>query len=143
MTQVTADTATQRDATYALARHAVTLPYQALPPEVVELTKQCILDTLGVIIGASTLTPEARIVVDYVRGLGGKKESTILGFGGRAPAPWAAFANGSLGHMLDYDDLGAGGHPSVTTIPVAFAVAEMLGGVSPGACPEPAEGPGV
>ena len=130
MTQVTPDTATERDATYALARHAVTLPYEALPPAVVELTKRCILDTLGVIIGASSLTPEARIVVDYVRELGGKKESTILGFGGRAPAPWAAFANGSLGHMLDYDDLGAGGHPSVTTVPVAFAVAEMVGGVS-------------
>ncbi len=116
-------------ATRRLARHAATLRYEALPPAVVELTKQCVLDTLGVTIGASSLSPEARIVVDYVRDLGGKPESTVLGFGGKAPAPWAVFANGSLGHMLDYDDLG-GGHVSITTVPVALALAEKLGGVS-------------
>ena len=55
------------------------------------------LDTLGVCIGASTLASEAPIVADYVRELGGKPESSVLGFGGKAPAPWAAFVNGSLG----------------------------------------------
>src|SRR4030095_3040643 len=63
-------------------------------------------------------------------GVGGAWESTILGWGGRAPAPWAAFVNGSLGHMLDYDDLGESGHPGIVTIPVAFAVGERLAGVS-------------
>jgi 2-methylcitrate dehydratase PrpD len=116
-------------ATRRLARHAATLRYEALPPAVVELTKQCVLDTLGVTIGASSLAPEAKIVADYVRDLGGKPESTVLGFGGKAPAPWAVFANGSLGHMLDYDDLG-GGHVSITTVPVALALAEKRGGVS-------------
>ena len=118
-----------RDATRKLARHAATLSYGALPPAVIELTKQCVLDTLGVTIGASGLSPEAKIVADYVRDLGGKPESTVLGFGGKAPAPWAVFANGSLGHMLDYDDLG-GGHVSIATVPVALALAEKLGGVS-------------
>ena len=87
------------------------------------------LDTLGVTIGASSLSPEAKIVADYVHDLGGKPESTILGFGGKAPAPWAVFVNGSLGHMLDYDDLG-GGHVSIVTVPVAFALAEKCGGMS-------------
>jgi 2-methylcitrate dehydratase PrpD len=94
------------------------------------MLKQCVLDTLGVTLGASTLAPEARLVADYVKDLGGKPESTILGFGGKAPAAWAAFVNGSLGHMLDYDDLGESGHPGIVTIPVALAVAERLGGVS-------------
>ena len=88
------------------------------------------LDTLGVAIGASGLAPEARWVADYVTEMGGKPEATLLGFGGKAPAPWAAFVNGSLGHMLDYDDVGAGGHVSIATVPVAFAIAEKLGGVS-------------
>jgi len=118
-----------KDATRKLARHAATLSYGALPPAVVELTKQCVLDTVGVTLGASGLSPEAKIVADYVNDLGGKPESTVLGFGGKAPAPWAVFANGSLGHMLDYDDLG-GGHVSIATVPVALAVAEKLGGVS-------------
>jgi 2-methylcitrate dehydratase PrpD len=96
---------------------------------VVELTKQCILDTLGVMIGASGLDPAARTVFDLVAEMGGAAESSILGFGGKAPAPWAAFVNGSLGHMLDYDDAG-GGHPGIATVPVAFATAEKRGGVS-------------
>jgi 2-methylcitrate dehydratase PrpD len=60
----------------------------------------------------------------------GKPESTILGFGGRAPAPWAAFVNGSLGHMLDYDDIAPGGHPSITTVLCGLAAAEKYGPIS-------------
>ena len=116
--------------TRKLARHAASLRYEALPSALVELTKQCVLDTLGVSIGASTLAPEAAILADYAREQGGRPEATLLGFGGKAPASWAAFLNGSLGHMLDYDDLGESGHPSVVTIPVALAIAEKMGGVS-------------
>jgi len=116
--------------TRTLARHAATLEFDALPSALVEMLKQCVLDTLGVAIGASTLAPEAAVLAEYVNDLGGKPEATLLGFGGKAPAPWTAFVNGSLGHMLDYDDLGESGHPSIVTIPVALAVAEKLGGVS-------------
>jgi 2-methylcitrate dehydratase PrpD len=116
-----------KNATRKLARHAATLKYNALPPELVDLTKQCVLDTLGVSIGASTLAPEGRIISEYVIDLGGKPETTILGFGGKAPAPWAVFVNGSLGHMLDYDDVGEGGHVSISTVPVAFGIAEKNG----------------
>jgi 2-methylcitrate dehydratase PrpD len=120
----------ERSPTTRFAEHAAKLRYEDLPPALVELVKQCVLDTLGVSIAATTLAPEAQIVHDYVRELGGNPVATIWGFGGRAPAPWAVFVNGSLGHMVDYDDVGAGGHVSIVTIPVAFAVAEELGGVS-------------
>src|SRR5262245_24233769 len=117
------------DVTRRLARHAASLEYEALPSALVDLVKQCVLDTLGVSIGASTLAPEAAILAEYVRDLGGKPEATLLGFGGKAPAQAAALLNGSLGHMLDYDDLGESGHPAIVTIPVALAVAEKMGGV--------------
>jgi 2-methylcitrate dehydratase PrpD len=117
-------------ATKRLAGYTDTLHYDMLPPELVHLVKQCVLDTLGVSIAASTLAPEARIVADYVQDLGGKGVASIWGFSRKAPAPWAAFANGSLGHMVDYDDVGAGGHVSIATIPVAFALAEQHGNVS-------------
>jgi 2-methylcitrate dehydratase PrpD len=119
-----------RGTTQALAAHASGLSYEALPPALVDLIKQCVLDTLGVIVGASGIAEEGRIVADYVRELGGKPESTLLGFGGKVPAPWAVFVNGSLGHMLDYDDVGIGGHVSICTLPPALALAERLGGVS-------------
>lgn len=120
---------TGQNATRNLARYAASLKYEALPPALVELMKQCVLDTLGVSIGASGMAPEGRIAYEYVREMGGRPESTIFGFGGKAPAAWAAFVNGGLGHMLDYDDIG-GGHVSIATIPVAFALGEKVGGLS-------------
>jgi len=117
-------------ATRKLARHAATLRYESLPANLIQRTKQCVLDTLGVTIAASTLAPEGKIVADYVADLGGKPESTILGFGGKAPASWAAFVNGGLSHMLDFDDIGSGGHVSSATVPVACVLAEKRGVVS-------------
>jgi 2-methylcitrate dehydratase PrpD len=127
--QATNVTVGQEDSSAVLARHAVGLKYSQIPPEVVKLTKQCVLDILGVIIGATRLAPESKIVYDFVRDQGAGKEATLLGFGGKSSLAWAAFFNGALGHMLDYDDLGGGGHESVTTVPVGFAVAEKLGKV--------------
>ena len=123
---VSAEAATGKDASRKLARHAATLRYEAIPGELLELTKQCVLDTLGVAIGASGVNEEATLVHEYVRDLGGREEATLWGFGGKAPAPWAAMVNGSLGHMLDYDDVSDGGHVSISTIPPGFAIAEKL-----------------
>ena len=58
--------------TRALAGHAAHLAYDALPQPLVDRIKQCVLDTLGVSIGASALAEDANIVVDYVSELGGK-----------------------------------------------------------------------
>jgi 2-methylcitrate dehydratase PrpD len=117
-------------ATRRFAQHVESLRYEDLPQDLITLLKQCVLDTLGVSIAASTLAPEAQIVRDYVREMGGRPAATVWGYGDNAPAPWAVFVNGSLGHMVDYDDVGAGGHVSIVTIPVAFAVAEQLGALS-------------
>src|SRR5262245_54678208 len=51
-----------RGATRQLAGLAANLRYETLPTALVELIKQCVLDTLGVIIGASGIAPEGRIV---------------------------------------------------------------------------------
>ena len=67
--------------TRQVSEYAAALTYDALPPELVELTKQIVLDTLGVAMGASGLAPEARILADYVEALGGRPESSVLGFG--------------------------------------------------------------
>jgi 2-methylcitrate dehydratase PrpD len=129
MTQTLSKADLKNGATRRLAEYAASIQYEQLPPALVELTKRCILDTLGVTIGASSLAEEGRLTNEYVKELGGKPEATILGYGGKAPAAWATFVNGSLGHMLDYDDVG-GGHVSIPTVLPAFAIAEKLGGVS-------------
>ena len=89
------------NATARFAQHAATLHYEDLPRTLVHLLKQCVLDTLGVSIAASTLAPEARVLRDYVCEADAKGAATIWGFGDRAPAPAAVFVNGSLGHMVD------------------------------------------
>ena len=116
-------------ATRKLAEHAVALKYEGLPQAVIDITKRCVLDTLGVTIGASGLIEESLVLRDYVKDQGGKAESSIWGFGDKVSAMQAAFVNGSMGHMLDFDDIG-GGHPSIVTVPVAFCIAEKIGGVS-------------
>lgn len=121
---------TAPSATALFAGHVARLRYEDLPERLIALLKQCVLDTLGVSIAATTLAPEARMLFDYVREQAGKPVATIWGFGGKAPAAWTAFLNGSFGHMVDYDDVGAGGHVSIVTIPVAFAIAEQRGGLS-------------
>ena len=73
-------------ATQALAHYAATLSFDALPPSLVVMLKQCVLDTLGVAIGASGLAPEAKILAEHALEQGGKADSTLLGFGTAVPA---------------------------------------------------------
>ena len=105
--------------------------YADLPPAAVDAAKKSILDTLGVILAASGVEPAVRGVIDLVRESGGPPESSVLGFGGRASAVMAGFANGSMAHCLDFDDhTPQGHHPSSSIVPAAFALAERKGGVS-------------
>ncbi|MFH1293256.1 MAG: MmgE/PrpD family protein [Pseudomonadota bacterium] len=39
----------------------------------------------------------------------------------------AALANGTMGHALDYDDMGSFGHPSVVLAPAVLAIGESIG----------------
>ena len=122
------------DAVVTLAANVVSRRYEDLPPQVVDVTKMSILDTVGVMLAASSVSvgEGCQQIIDLVREFGGKPESTILAFGDRVPCYLAAFANGSLTHPLDYDDYreGAHVHPTSETLPAALAAAERLGGVS-------------
>jgi 2-methylcitrate dehydratase PrpD len=120
------------DASTTLADHAISLSYEDIPEKVLRVAKKSILDTLGVSIGASTITPGIPELIRLIKDAGGKEESTILGFGGRVPAMMAAFANGAMAHCMDYDDIydPALLHPSSATIPASMAVAERIGDVS-------------
>lgn len=121
----------EKDAAYAFARTLVSTRYEDIPVDAAEMTKKCILDTLGTIVAASRGSPECKKLVDMVREWGGERQSTIIAFGGKVPCWMAAFANGSMAHALDYDNhlLAATIHPSCTTVPAGFAVAEHVGKV--------------
>ena len=106
--------------------------FDDLPRGTVEAAKRCLIDTMSVILGASGLIDEVKILVDVLTESGGRSEATILGFGMGVPATMAALVNGAMVHGLDYDDCyqGLALHPSGPTVPAALAMAERAGGIS-------------
>jgi 2-methylcitrate dehydratase PrpD len=115
--------------TVRLAEYAVELHYEDLPAAVVQLAKDCIIDTVAAAICGSAL-PWSRIVIDYAERTGPGGKSRILGRGSAVQAPAAALANGALAHAFELDSLtrpGAGAHPGATVLPPALAVAQEMG----------------
>lgn len=110
--------------TKVLAKHLVETSYDDLPKGVIEKAKLCILDSLGCAIGGYE-TESGKIVVDLMKHLGGKPESTIVGDRDKISCDHAAFANAALANALDFDDVYIG-HPGMTVIPSAFAVGEKV-----------------
>ncbi|MEM2320871.1 MAG: MmgE/PrpD family protein [Candidatus Bathyarchaeia archaeon] len=110
-----------------LAENAAKIQFNDLPPDVVEFSKLCILDSIGVLVaGFDSLG--CRTAVELAKEWGGKPESTILRYGVKAPCPAAAFANSIFARALDFDSAARPGlHLNASTIPTAFAVGEMLG----------------
>lgn len=99
--------------------------YEALPDEVRERTKLLILDALGCIIGGARIEP-GQAILKLVTAQGGSGPATLWATGQRVPANQAAYANGYLHNVLDFDDTDLG-HPGTTVLPAALAVAEQVG----------------
>ncbi len=125
-------TAAKQDAIFALARNLTNVKYEDIPAEAVNVTKMDVLDSIGVALAASTKAPVCKKVYDLVTEIGGKKESSIIGFGGKVPAHMAAFANAALVHALNYDDYydPLVIHFACSVFPAAFAIAERVGKVN-------------
>ena len=69
--------------TVRLAEYAAGLRYDDLPPKVVQRAKDCITDTVAVIVQGSGL-PWSRIVARYAQRIGAGGRSRILGVDGPA-----------------------------------------------------------
>jgi 2-methylcitrate dehydratase PrpD len=111
--------------TRTLAEGARAVTYDALPEDVRELARQCVLDYLGVgLAGADD--PLAHILLDDANEAGGAPQAAVIGHGARLPVLSAALVNGAMAHALDYDDvnLAMPGHVSVAILPALLALAE-------------------
>ncbi len=119
------------DGAVSIARRAAAATFETLTPDEVMMSKKAILDTLGVIMAASTLGNRSDDFIYMAQEAGGKEEATILGWGGKYPALHAAAANGGMAHTLDFDDtIPSTGHQSAGTLPALLAAAEHMGGAS-------------
>lgn len=109
-------------ATTILSEFASKTRITDISTEAVAATKRHILDCTGVGL-AATVEPAGRIVLDVTRDQGGAPQARVFGSNLRTSAVSAAWANGSLSHLLDYDDTGFS-HPTACILPAALAVAE-------------------
>jgi 2-methylcitrate dehydratase PrpD len=100
---------------------------RALPDEVLEKTKQHILDTFAAMISGSGLPP-GRAAIQFARGYGGKELATVVASNIVCGPIEAAFANGVLAHSDETDDSHgpSRSHPGVSVVPAAFAAGEQF-----------------
>jgi 2-methylcitrate dehydratase PrpD len=106
------------------ARFAVEQTFESLPPAVVERAKEIFLDTLGIMLRATSapgLSNLREALVDRESGA-----STVLGTAFKAHPSVAALLNASLPTVTQYDEghRVARGHPGIHIVPAAFAVGE-------------------
>ena len=121
-------TETHERLTLKLVERTQRIDANALPADVREIARQCVLDWIGVALGGSDdhLT---RILLDEALAEGGKPAATVVGHAARVTASQAALVNGAASHVLDYDDvnLSLNGHPSASILPGLLALAETRG----------------
>ncbi len=112
--------------TRTLAEYVAKLRYEDLPKEVIKQAKLLTLHVLGVSLAGCPLK-QGKDAIALAKDMGGeKKESTIVGDGSKVSCVQAAFANGTLADVLDWEDCSWTGHPSAGAIPAALAVGERI-----------------
>jgi 2-methylcitrate dehydratase PrpD len=101
------------------------LKYDSIPKEVINKAKVLLLDTIGVSIASSSrdFFPP---IMQTVKEMGTKGESSVITVKEKYPMANAALVNGALIHGIDYDDTHTDAlvHPSSCIIPAAMSVAE-------------------
>jgi 2-methylcitrate dehydratase PrpD len=114
-------------ATGRLADFISGLEYEGLPSDVIEKTKETILDYVGALLaGCSRGSILSERLIQLIMRNGGTQEATIIGQKAKVPVINAALCNGVLSHVVELDDGHriARGHPGVTVISAALATAE-------------------
>ena len=113
--------------TSRLASFVLDTSFSDIPSEVIEKSKQRMLNSAGVALAASGLK-EGQIITQYLQQIGGRPECTILGQDMRSSPVNAALANGTMAQLLDYDEtmIRRGNRPSGCVFPVVMALGEKM-----------------
>ncbi len=113
-------------ATTRVAEFIVKSRWEDCPPAAIDAARRAILDCLGVTL-AGSLDPPARILQAVAEAEGGAPLCSVVGTGRRTGAAWAALANGTAAHALDFDDTNFAmlGHPTAPVLAAALAASEL------------------
>jgi 2-methylcitrate dehydratase PrpD len=113
--------------TAEIAKKAAHLAWTDFPDDLVERTKQCLLDWFAVT--ASGAQDELTdILIREAMEDGAKGSASLVGRSEKTLPSTAALINGAASHALDYDDVNfaMGGHPTVTVVPALLALGEQI-----------------
>jgi 2-methylcitrate dehydratase PrpD len=110
--------------TRRLAASIARLATSELPRAALDTVRRGLVDYIGVLLAGSR-EPPAQMLLKAL-GPSPSAEARILPRGIRVAAQDAALVNGVAGHVLDYDDVAIGGHPSAVLLPALLAEAEVL-----------------
>ncbi|MFC1815650.1 MmgE/PrpD family protein [Thermodesulfobacteriota bacterium] len=115
------------EATARLATFIAETSLDQIPQAAIDTAKRSALDCIGVALAGSA-EPVGKIITEFVRESGGNPLATVIGGGFRTSPSFAALANGTMAHALDYDDVSSfgGGHSSVSLLPAVLALGEKL-----------------
>lgn len=114
-----------------VAAHIAAAPLAALPPVAEHAARRALLDSFGVMLAATGLSPDAapfRMLPDERR----VGPCRILGSVHKCGPAEAACANGALAHALDFGDCFDAGpaHPHAALVPALMALADARQSVS-------------
>jgi 2-methylcitrate dehydratase PrpD len=111
--------------TEAIGAFVAGLTYEKIPAEAVRIARMGVIDCVGTMIAGRP--EDAPQILRRTLGVGSGGDATLYFSDLRAPAPEAAWVNGTAAHALDYDDVALKGHPSTVLVPAILAEAEALG----------------
>src|SRR5689334_7115760 len=114
--------------TSALSSYMSEAANRKLPGEVVEKTRQVVLDTLAAMISGAELPP-GKFAIQFARAYKGDKVATVAASNVLCGPIEAALANGMLAHSDETDDTHSfsQSHPGCSVVPAALAVGERFG----------------
>ena len=112
-----------------LAHFLANLEMENIPKFVKKTANLCILDSVGVAIGAKENPQIQNVLRDYLEICGNKGSAHIWGTGKRVPLLTAVFMNAMMGHTLELDDVHTDSktHIGTVVVPAAWSMAEYLG----------------
>ena len=115
------------DLTAELAEYCASLEYGTLPDSTVDQAKRVLLDTVGIAIG-SVRAKSTSPVVGTLDSLDNGEGATALATGGSYSPAYAALANATFAHSLDFDETHRAGsvHAAAPVLGTLLAVGEEV-----------------
>ena len=112
--------------TAGIAQRAADMAWRDLPDDLLERTKQCLLDWFAVTL-AGAQEELTDILVQEALEDGGKGPASLVGRSEKVLPSAATLINGAASHALDYDDVNfsMGGHPTVTVVAALLSLGEQ------------------